>query len=61
MNYPRVTMALLNSLAAVEFEQWHKHGVFFRAVSANANGRVNSGILKDSRYFYRKGEEFIWG
>lgn len=44
----------LNKLLNVEFEQWPKHGVRLHAVSANANGKVNSGITSNGTYFYRK-------
>jgi hypothetical protein len=48
-----VTLAKLNSLKDINFEAWPKHGVKLRAVSANADGSVNSGILADGRYFHR--------
>ncbi len=48
-----VTQEKLNTLLGVEFEKWPKRGVKLRAVSANASGHVNSGILHDGRYFYR--------
>lgn len=46
----------LNQLINVPMEQWHKRGVDLKAVSANANGRVNSGLVGPSRiHFYRVG------
>jgi len=60
----KIDSAKLNSLKDVQFEDWHKHGVKLKAVSANSNGRVNSGILKDGRCFYRiwlkSGSEFLF-
>ena len=48
-------LKLLNELLEVSFEEWHKRGLRLAAVSANADGRVNSGILKKGKiYFYRK-------
>lgn len=46
--------AKLNKLLNVPFEQWYQHGIRLKAVSANADGIVNSGILKNGVYFYRK-------
>jgi len=46
----------LNSLKDIASEQWPKHGIKLRAVSANANGFVNSGITKRGVYFFRKWE-----
>ena len=46
----------LNTLKDIAFEQWHKHGIKMRAVSANANGLVNSGITSSGVYFFRKWE-----
>ena len=42
----------LNSLKDVPFEKWPSHGIKLKAVSANADGRVNSG-LTGNFYFYR--------
>lgn len=46
----------LNALLDVPFEQWPRHGFRLRAVSANADGKVNSGVLSSGQYFYRKWE-----
>ena len=46
----------LNSLKNIAFEQWSKHGIKLKAVSANADGLVNSGITKQGIYFFRKWE-----
>lgn len=48
----------IDKLIHVAFEQWPKHGIRLLAVSANANGAVNSGLTKQF-YFYRLGSEFI--
>lgn len=48
------TEALLNSLVGVPFEKWHLSGIRLKAVSACADGLVNSGILASGQYFYRK-------
>lgn len=48
-----MTESKLNTLLNIPFEQWPKHGVKLGAVSANANGKVNSGICRDGTYFYR--------
>ena len=50
----------LRSLDAIPFEEWSKHGVSLRAVSANGDGRVNSGILRNGQYFYRVWEPKGW-
>ena len=61
------TLEKLNSLRDVQFEDWLSNGVSLRAVSADASGQVNSGILRDGRYFYRvwskdlRGSTFVWG
>ena len=44
----------LNKLLSVPMEEWRSHGFKFKAVSANAHGIVNSGILSNGTYFYRK-------
>lgn len=44
-------LVTLNTLLDQPFEQWPLR---LKAVSANSDGRVNSGILKDGTYFYRK-------
>jgi len=45
----------LNELLNVPFEDWPSHGINLAAVSANADGRVNSGITRKGKvYFYRK-------
>lgn len=53
----------LNKLLNVPFEQWRSHGVSLAAVSANANGMVNSGLIRISKkgrkYFYRSGDRFV--
>jgi len=49
-----VRLKQLDKLIDVPFEQWPKHGVRLKAVSANANGIVTSGILLDGTYFYRQ-------
>lgn len=46
----------LNQLLEVPFELWRSYGLRLKAVSANADGRVNSGILSNGIYFYRKWE-----
>ena len=46
----------LNSLKDIAFEQWPKHGMKLRSVSANSNGLVNSGITNSGVYFFRKWE-----
>jgi hypothetical protein len=51
-----MTIEKINQLADVPFEQWPNHGIKLTAVSANANGIVNSGILANGQYFYRKWE-----
>ena len=50
----RVSADALNSLKSVPFEKWPEHIVSLRAVSANADGMVNSGLLQNGRYFWRK-------
>jgi hypothetical protein len=50
----------LRSLDAIPFEEWLEHGVSLRAVSANGDGRVNSCVLQDGRYFYRAWEPKKW-
>lgn len=54
----RDILSKLNELKAVPFEQWPSRGIKLGAVSANADGIVNSGILKGRGvkgvYFYRK-------
>lgn len=54
----------LNSLIDVEIECWHTKGIKLRAASFSANGLVNSGILKDGTYFYKKWdfckESYTW-
>lgn len=50
----KVDIKTLNSLKDVPKEQWAQHGVFLSAVSANADGEVNSGILRTGQYFFRK-------
>jgi hypothetical protein len=53
----------LNKLLNVPFEKWHEHGVRLAAVSANANGIVNSGLIRISKkgrkHFYRSGDRFV--
>jgi hypothetical protein len=55
MNNKKITQKL-NQLKDIAFEQWPKHGIKLKAVSANANGLVNSGITKCGVYFFRKWE-----
>lgn len=43
----------LNTLMQIPFEKWNNHGVGLMAVSANAEGLVNSGILSSGEYFYK--------
>jgi hypothetical protein len=50
----------LRSLDTIPFEEWLEHGVSLRAVSANGDGRVNSGILRNGQYFYRVWEPKKW-
>lgn len=42
---------LLRELNNVPFEKWP---IKLKAVSANADGRVNSGITQSGVYFFRK-------
>ena len=49
-----VTGRMLKEWDRLPFEQWPTR---LKAVSANANGIVNSGILSDGRYFSR---QWIW-
>lgn len=44
----------LNSLKSIPFEQWSRLGIKLKAVSANSNGEVNSGITLTGVYFFRK-------
>ena len=44
----------LNKLLNVPMEQWYENGIRTKAISANSNGIVNSGILSNGTYFYRK-------
>lgn len=55
-----ILLKKLNTLLDVPFERWSENGISLKAVSANANGIVQSGILKDKTYFFRK-HEFIDG
>lgn len=48
-----VTLPILNELLTTPLEKWSERGVRLRAVRANADGIVASGILKDGRCFYR--------
>jgi len=43
----------LNTLKATPFEKWPEHGISLQAVSANADGIVNSGITSCGTYFFR--------
>ncbi len=56
----RISGDKLRALDRVPFEQWPQNGVKLRAVSANGDGIVNSGILQDGRYFYRVWEPSGW-
>ena len=49
-----VNKETLDELREVPFEKWKARGVKLRAVSANAGGVVNSGVLQDGRYFLRQ-------
>ena len=54
MNTQSSLLIKLNSLSSIPFEEWRSHGVSLRAVSANANGIVESGITSKGVYFYRR-------
>jgi hypothetical protein len=62
---PLIMVKKLNSLIMVPFEQWRSHGISLRAVSANADGMVHSGITSTGVYFFRKWtggtSEFVLG
>jgi hypothetical protein len=51
----------INSLLFVPFEDWPKHGIHLRAVSANADGHVNSGLIGGrSRYLRNRWISRVW-
>lgn len=52
-------LSILNSLKNVPKEQWPSN-IKLKAVSANSDGIVNSGILSNGVYFHLK-HEFIDG
>lgn len=50
------TMDKIKEMLDTPMEKWAEQGVVLKAVSANADGRVNSGITKDGIYFWRRSE-----
>ena len=52
-------LSILNSLKNVPKEQWPS-SIKLKAVSANSDGLVDSGILSNGVYFYLK-HEFVNG
>lgn len=55
MKTSNVTIEKLNTLKDTPLEQWLENGVSLKAASANAHGKVNSGITrKGNIYFFRK-------
>lgn len=52
-----------NRLADIPMEQWHANGLPTKAVSANANGMVNSfiAVIRGQRFYGHRKHEFING